>query len=302
MCALRRIALAGTELVRATCSTIRLKLLKIGAQVTISARRVRIAWRRPVRRAPSSPSPMRDYETPGAPTPRPPDRQQHRNSDRACPTPPPTAAAPPLARRQHDPTKPGLPSTATDGEKSGLGSRRLWAAAAMRCRILRRKRSLKVRSLLAICGSAMRCRKAAWVVPGDPPWPFDIEHPGPFVGLLRLRLGKAAEGDADVPEEVSNSRAGATDDDFLPGLGVFHQEPEFDVLSRPLLRSAPDPLKRGVCKLNCAMDSSKNGIILHERKSKNTLSTNISRPRMMRSPGGAGSIAQSIPAVLRLQR
>jgi hypothetical protein len=43
MCALRRIGLAGTELVRATCSTIRLKLLKIGAQVTISARRVRIA-------------------------------------------------------------------------------------------------------------------------------------------------------------------------------------------------------------------------------------------------------------------
>jgi DDE family transposase len=43
MCALRRIALTGTELARATCGTIRLKLLKIGAQVTISARRVRIA-------------------------------------------------------------------------------------------------------------------------------------------------------------------------------------------------------------------------------------------------------------------
>ncbi len=34
MCALRRIALAGTQLARATCATIRLKLLKIGAQVT----------------------------------------------------------------------------------------------------------------------------------------------------------------------------------------------------------------------------------------------------------------------------
>ena len=43
MCALRRIGLAGTELARATCGTIRLKLLKIGAQVTVSARRVRIA-------------------------------------------------------------------------------------------------------------------------------------------------------------------------------------------------------------------------------------------------------------------
>jgi hypothetical protein len=43
MCALRRIALAGTELERATCATLRLRLLKIGAQVTISVRRVKIA-------------------------------------------------------------------------------------------------------------------------------------------------------------------------------------------------------------------------------------------------------------------
>jgi hypothetical protein len=44
MCALRRIGLAGSELARATCGTIRLKLLKIGAQVTISLRRVKIAF------------------------------------------------------------------------------------------------------------------------------------------------------------------------------------------------------------------------------------------------------------------
>ena len=43
MCALRRLALAGTELARATCGSIRLKLLKIGAQVTVSVRRVKIA-------------------------------------------------------------------------------------------------------------------------------------------------------------------------------------------------------------------------------------------------------------------
>lgn len=43
MCALRRIGLAGTDLARATCSTIRLRLLKLGAQVTISVRRVKIA-------------------------------------------------------------------------------------------------------------------------------------------------------------------------------------------------------------------------------------------------------------------
>ena len=43
LCALRRIALAGTELAAATCGTIRLRLLKIGALVTRSVRRVRIA-------------------------------------------------------------------------------------------------------------------------------------------------------------------------------------------------------------------------------------------------------------------
>jgi Transposase DDE domain group 1 len=41
--ALRRRALAHTELARATCGTIRTKLLKIGALVTVSARRVRVA-------------------------------------------------------------------------------------------------------------------------------------------------------------------------------------------------------------------------------------------------------------------
>src|SRR5215813_9252008 len=44
VCALRRLALAGTELAQATCGSIRLKLLKIGAQVTLSVRRVKIAF------------------------------------------------------------------------------------------------------------------------------------------------------------------------------------------------------------------------------------------------------------------
>ncbi len=43
MAALRRLALAHTRLDRATCGTIRLTLLKIGAQVTRSVRRVRVA-------------------------------------------------------------------------------------------------------------------------------------------------------------------------------------------------------------------------------------------------------------------
>ena len=41
--ALQRIGLAHTELAQATCSTIRLKLLKIGARVTVSVRRIKIA-------------------------------------------------------------------------------------------------------------------------------------------------------------------------------------------------------------------------------------------------------------------
>ena len=44
LCALRRIGLAHTMFANATCGTIRLKLLKIGALVKISARRVKIAF------------------------------------------------------------------------------------------------------------------------------------------------------------------------------------------------------------------------------------------------------------------
>lgn len=44
MCAVRRIGLAGTKLEAATCGTIRLALLKIGALVTISVRRVKLAF------------------------------------------------------------------------------------------------------------------------------------------------------------------------------------------------------------------------------------------------------------------
>ena len=43
MTALRRMALQGTELAQATVGTIRLKLLKLGALVTVSVRRVKIA-------------------------------------------------------------------------------------------------------------------------------------------------------------------------------------------------------------------------------------------------------------------
>ena len=43
LCALRRIGLRHTQFANATCGTLRLKLLKIGAQVRISVRRVKVA-------------------------------------------------------------------------------------------------------------------------------------------------------------------------------------------------------------------------------------------------------------------
>lgn len=43
MAALRRIGLSHAEFETATCGTIRLKLLKVGARVTVSVRRIRIA-------------------------------------------------------------------------------------------------------------------------------------------------------------------------------------------------------------------------------------------------------------------
>jgi Transposase DDE domain group 1 len=43
ICALRRIGLAHTQFARATCGTIRLKLLKIGALVRTSVRRIKLA-------------------------------------------------------------------------------------------------------------------------------------------------------------------------------------------------------------------------------------------------------------------
>lgn len=44
MRAVRRIGIAGPELAAATCGTIRAKLLKIGALVTISVRRAKLAF------------------------------------------------------------------------------------------------------------------------------------------------------------------------------------------------------------------------------------------------------------------
>jgi hypothetical protein len=44
VCALRRLGLKGTDLASAQCGTIRVRLLKLGAQVRVSVRRVWIAF------------------------------------------------------------------------------------------------------------------------------------------------------------------------------------------------------------------------------------------------------------------
>ncbi len=43
LCAMRRIGLKRTQFAKANCATIRLRLLKIGALVRISVRRVKLA-------------------------------------------------------------------------------------------------------------------------------------------------------------------------------------------------------------------------------------------------------------------
>src|SRR5262249_16184360 len=43
LCALRRIGLPHTQFAKASCGTIRLKLLKIGAVIKVSIRRIKIA-------------------------------------------------------------------------------------------------------------------------------------------------------------------------------------------------------------------------------------------------------------------
>lgn len=71
LCALRRIGLAHTIFADATCGTIRLKLLKIGALVTISVRRIRLAMASACPAARTGTSPPAAFTVPVAPPPDP---------------------------------------------------------------------------------------------------------------------------------------------------------------------------------------------------------------------------------------
>src|SRR5205814_3254769 len=63
LCALRRIALQHTQFAKATCGTIRLKLLKIGALVRTSFRRIKFAMASGCPISANSPSPTPSWPT-----------------------------------------------------------------------------------------------------------------------------------------------------------------------------------------------------------------------------------------------
>jgi hypothetical protein len=99
MCALRRIGLAHGRLATATCGTIRTKLLKIGAQVRVSVRRVKIAMATACPYANEFASRLRPNTRRGRLTP--PDRTlpvNHRGHFADPSAPPPSAAATALVR------------------------------------------------------------------------------------------------------------------------------------------------------------------------------------------------------------
>ena len=77
LCALRRIGLAHTQFADATCGTIRLKLLKIGALVRISVRRIKLAMASACPGRTSSRSPICDSPWP------PPDTKQTAHRQRS---------------------------------------------------------------------------------------------------------------------------------------------------------------------------------------------------------------------------
>ena len=64
LCALRRIGLEHTRFADAACGTLRLKLLKTGARVTVSARRIKLAMTSATRGGENGPSPTSDYPAP----------------------------------------------------------------------------------------------------------------------------------------------------------------------------------------------------------------------------------------------
>jgi Transposase DDE domain group 1 len=74
LCALRRIGLQGSDFAKATGGTIRLELLKIGAIVRVSVRRIKFAMAWAVRPPKTGAAPPSGSRSPPRPAPRPHDR------------------------------------------------------------------------------------------------------------------------------------------------------------------------------------------------------------------------------------
>ena len=70
LCALRRIGLHDTDFAQATCGTVRLKLLKIGALVRISVRRIKFAMASALRPRETGAAPQSGSQSPPWPAPR----------------------------------------------------------------------------------------------------------------------------------------------------------------------------------------------------------------------------------------
>jgi hypothetical protein len=66
LCALRRLGLQGTELAKAQCGSSRLKLLKIGARIRVSVRRIRISFSQSYRGADLFAQVLRNLQSPPA--------------------------------------------------------------------------------------------------------------------------------------------------------------------------------------------------------------------------------------------
>jgi hypothetical protein len=107
ICALRRIGLVHTPLANATCGTIRLKLLKLGALVEISAREVKIAFASAFMKptsCPFAPCQSVESERDGADIP----RRWSRHPFLSCPSHP--RAPQPTAMRHRCLSPPSRPS------------------------------------------------------------------------------------------------------------------------------------------------------------------------------------------------
>ena len=172
--ALRRIGLKTTRLARATAGTIRLKLLKIGALVRLSVRRVTVAmasghpWQRDWAIA---------HHALAAAAPSPPGQRIVHIAQADCCRP----VAPYLAAQRPAGPPPATPKSANHahkprclaetgcGEKSGLGARLIERAAIVtspatstttraRTRPARRPRTIRIRFILT---SVRSCRRPA---------------------------------------------------------------------------------------------------------------------------------------------